>query len=50
MNDEFINEFLDNLKEYELDEKFIQSIGDLIDNGEFTEENLINLIEETIDG
>ena len=50
MNDEFINEFLDNLKEYELDEKFIQSICDLIDNGKFSEENLINIIERTIDG
>lgn len=50
MDEEFINKFLENLKEEEFGEEFIQSIEDLIKKNNLSDENLINLIEGAING
>lgn len=50
MDEVFINKFLENLKENEIDDEFIKSIEELIKNNELSEKHLINLIEGAFDG
>lgn len=47
---EILDEFYSKLKENGVDEKFINSLNELILNDELSKDNLINLIEGVFDG
>lgn len=47
---EILDEFYSKLEENGVDEKFINSLNELILNDELSKDNLINLIEDVFDG
>lgn len=47
---EILDEFYSKLEENGVDEKFINSLNELISNDELSKDNLINLIEGVFDG